>query len=119
MNEEKKEVNMQFLSLVMSLSTITLQQLGKIANPLNGKIERNLESAKATIDMLIMLRDKTKGNLAAEEERFLNNTLADLQLNYADELKKGTTETSEKRPAETAEKATADNTGKGKEEKNR
>lgn len=90
MNEEKKEVNMQFLSLVMSLSAITLQQLGKIANPLSGKIERNLESAKVTIDMLIMLRDKTKGNLAAEEERFLNTTLADFQLNYADELKKET-----------------------------
>jgi len=82
-----------FTGLVLSLSTVTLQHLGKIANLLNGKIERNLEQAKTTIDLLTMLKEKTKGNLTEKEERFLNSILADLQLNYVDELKKGDAKT--------------------------
>jgi hypothetical protein len=73
-----------FLELVMMLSTSALQQLGKIINPMTGKTEIHLEAAQATIDMVVMLEAKSKGNLDAEEARFLKNTLAALQMNYVE-----------------------------------
>jgi hypothetical protein len=38
--------------------------------------------------MLIMLRDKTKGNLTKKEEEMLSSTISNLQINYADETAK-------------------------------
>lgn len=77
-----------FLALVTSFSYACWQQLGKIASPITGKIERNLEQAKYSIDLLIMLREKTRGNLTKEEENAINEMIANLQMNYVDELKK-------------------------------
>lgn len=77
-----------FIGLVTSLYIACWQQLGKIANPITGKIEKSLEQAKYTIDMLVMLRDKTKGNLSKEEEKAIGEAIANLQLNYVDELNK-------------------------------
>ncbi|HCJ66410.1 MAG TPA: DUF1844 domain-containing protein [Elusimicrobia bacterium] len=105
-----EESNSYFTGLIFSLSTLVLQQLGKIANPLSSKIERNLEQAKTTIDMLLMLKEKTKGNLTEKEEKILNNILADLQLNYVDEVKKGTAENAEKKSTDSAE-TKKENTG--------
>jgi len=85
---EEPKLNMYFMSLVLSLSQAAMQQMGKITNPLTGKIERNLGQAKVTIDMLEMLKEKTRGNLVKEEERLISDTLATLQLNYVDEMKK-------------------------------
>ena len=73
-----------FLQFVLMLSSSTMQQLGKLMNPLTGKTEINLEAAQSTIDLLIMLDAKTRGNLDREEERFLKNTLATLQMNYVE-----------------------------------
>jgi hypothetical protein len=70
------------------LASACWQQLGKVPNPLSGKIERQIDHAKLTIDMLIMLKEKTAGNLTEEEEKILLTTLSDLELNYADESKK-------------------------------
>lgn len=64
------------------------QSLGKIANPLTGKIEKNLEIAKQVIDILETLKEKTKGNLTDEENRFLISAITDLQLNYVEEVSK-------------------------------
>jgi len=101
--EKKEKDSSYFTGLVLSLSTLALQYLGKIANPLSGKVERDLEQAKTTIDMLLMLKEKTKDNLTEKEEKFLNNILADLQLNYVDELKKGAAENAEKKSTDSAE----------------
>ncbi|HOL22964.1 MAG TPA: DUF1844 domain-containing protein [bacterium] len=64
------------------------QAMGKVANPLTGKIEKNLELARQIIDIMEMLQEKTKGNLTKDEERILTATIAELQLNYVDELEK-------------------------------
>jgi len=89
---EEPKLNMLFMSLVVSLSQTAMQNMGKIVNPLTGKIERNLEQARITIDMVEMLKEKTKGNLAKEEEKLISDSLATLQLNYVDEIKKETKE---------------------------
>jgi polyhydroxyalkanoate synthesis regulator phasin len=73
-----------FMQLAMMLSTSAMQQLGKLMNPMTGKTEINLEAAQSTIDILVMLEAKTRGNLDREEERFIKNSLATLQLNYVE-----------------------------------
>jgi len=94
---EEPKLNMLFMSLVLSLSQAAMQHMGKVINPLTGKIDRNLEQAKVTVDMLEMLKEKTKGNLVKDEEKLINETLATLQLNYVDEAKKGEKEKKEEK----------------------
>lgn len=77
----------RFLALISGLSSGAMQHLGKVINPLTGKIERDLQAAKGTIDLLRMLREKTKGNLTDREKRALDALLSSLQLNYLDEVK--------------------------------
>lgn len=85
---EPKKVDPHFLSLLMMLASMAWQHLGKIPNPMTGKSECELQHAQISIDMVAMLRGKTKGNLTPDEEKFLDSTLADLQINYADEVEK-------------------------------
>jgi len=87
MAEEK--INL-FLALVTSLASTCWMQLGKVPNPVSNKIEKDLENAKFTIELLRTLKEKTKGNLTEEEERLLLSVITDLELNYADEVKKET-----------------------------
>jgi len=88
MEEKKLNLNPHFISLVMMLSSAAWQQLGKAPNPVTGRVEREVASAQVTIDLLLMLKEKTRGNLKAEEEKLLGNVISDLQLNYADEVNK-------------------------------
>ena len=85
--EEKEEFDAMFMQLIISLQSSAWMLLGKVANPVTGKVEKNLEAAKATIDMLMMLQAKTKGNLTKVEEDYLSNTVNQLQLNYVEESK--------------------------------
>lgn len=75
------------LQLILSLETAAMQQMGKLQNPFTGKIERDLELAKNSIDMLGMIERKTEGNLASEEKSMIERALYQLRMNYIDELK--------------------------------
>jgi hypothetical protein len=77
-----------FLQMVLTLQTSAMQHLGKIASPFTGNVERDLLSAKTAIDMLVMLQDKTRGNLNETEVKILNHVVYELQMNYVDEAKK-------------------------------
>ena len=74
------EVN--FNSLIFSLSSSALINLGEIADPVSGQKQKDLPLAKHSIDTIAMLKDKTKGNLDPEEQRFLDTILADLRWRY-------------------------------------
>jgi hypothetical protein len=75
-----------FQHLVAMFQTLALQQLGKLTNPITGKLERDLHQARITIDMLQMLKEKTAGNLEHSEQVLLDRALLDLQMNYVDEV---------------------------------
>lgn len=77
----------RFLALISGLASNAMQHLGKVMNPLTGQVEKNLGLAQETIDLLRMLREKTKGNLTDREKRSLDALLSSLQLNYVDEAK--------------------------------
>ncbi|MBN2226311.1 MAG: DUF1844 domain-containing protein [candidate division Zixibacteria bacterium] len=88
MTDTEKHIDMHFFTLVSSLQMAAWQQMGKIASPISGKVERNLDQARASIDMLNMIFEKTKGNLSGEEDKLLLQILYDLRMNYLDETQK-------------------------------
>ena len=64
--------------------------MGKLKNPVSDKVERDLEQAKQSIDMLEMIRDKTRNNLSTEMSGTLDHVLTELRLNFVDESNKQT-----------------------------
>lgn len=102
-NDEKiqpGEVDLRFLTLVMSLATAAWSQLGKIPHPSTQKIEKDIEQAHMSIDFLRMLLEKTKGNLKPKENELLANTVADLEMNFAEEVSKADSEEAGKKGPE-------------------
>jgi len=87
---------MNFSILVSIFEASGWQALGKIPNPVTGKTELNLPAAENTIEILILLREKSKGNLTPDEEKYLSAAIANLQLNYAAEKEKPQTGATEK-----------------------
>lgn len=77
-----------FVQLISSLHGAALMHMGKIKNPATDKLERHLVQAEVTIEMLDMLKEKTKGNLTPEEEKFFSTVISELKLNYVDEKSK-------------------------------
>jgi hypothetical protein len=77
-----------FLGLVASLQASAWVMLGKVIHPATGKVERHLEQAKETIDLLAVLETKTRGNLHPEEQRLLSQALFELRMNYVEELER-------------------------------
>ena len=73
-----------FVMLVFNFSHLTMVNLGKIANPETKETKVDLQSASYFIDSLVMLREKTKGNLSKEESDLLDDQIAMLQMNYAE-----------------------------------
>ena len=74
--------NQLFITLISSLTSQAWIQLGKIKNPVNDKIEKNLEAASMSIDMLTMIQEKTKNNLDEYESKLLEQSLNDLRMNF-------------------------------------
>jgi hypothetical protein len=71
-----------FTNFILSLSTSALIQLGEIQDPFTQKSTKNLPLAKQTIDLIGMVREKTKGNLSPDEERIIEHVLYDLRMRY-------------------------------------
>lgn len=85
-NEPLPEIN--FSTFVIGLSTQALMHLGEIGNPISGKVETDVPVAKQMIDILGMLKDKTRGNLNASEDRLMEDILFDLRMKYVEAVKK-------------------------------
>lgn len=104
-NDQKSEA--MFMQLVLTFQMAAWQQMGKIKNPMTDKVERDLNQAQFSIDILEMLRLKTEGNLNDNEKQFLNKILSELQMNYVDEMSKEQKEEAQKKE-ENEEKGSAE-----------
>ncbi len=71
-----------FSLLVMSLASSASMALGLAPEPHTGEFHKDLPMAKFNIDLILMLKEKSKGNLTEEENRFISSVLQDLQLKY-------------------------------------
>ncbi len=83
---DKEEV--AFGSFVMSLATQVLVQMGEMPSPKGMEIPVDLEAARQTIDIIAMLQRRTRGNVSAEEARFLEDLLHSLRSSYVLAVKK-------------------------------
>ncbi len=77
-----------FASFLMSLGTSVFFHLGDLPHPETGAAEKNLPLAKQTIDLLGLLREKTRNNLTPEEENIFDHLLYDLRMRYVKEITK-------------------------------
>jgi hypothetical protein len=85
---EQSFPELNFSTFVFSLGTSAMYHFGDFPDPVTKKAERNLEAAKQTIDILAILKDKTKGNLSEDEERLLESLLYELRMRYVRETVK-------------------------------
>ena len=84
-----------FSFLVFSLRTQAEMQLGLMHFGEDEKPEPELQLARHTIDLMAILLEKTRGNLAIEEQRMLENSLTELRFRFvqvSDEVAKAATQ---------------------------
>ena len=75
-------------TLILSIGSSAAMAMGLAPDPATGKTERDLGMARFNIDLLNVLREKTKNNLSPEEGKFLETILTDLQLRFVEVSKK-------------------------------
>ena len=71
-----------FINFLMSLATNAAAALGMMPHPGTGESGVDLQLAKHWIDVLRMLRERTRGNLDPREDQVFEGILADLQMQY-------------------------------------
>lgn len=79
---EGQDFELNFSTFVLSLTSSAFYHLGDIPDPMTGKKEENLPAVKQTIDILLMLQEKTKNNLDAEESKLMEQLIYELQIKY-------------------------------------
>jgi Domain of unknown function (DUF1844) len=90
------EMAQRFVEFVLMQAQNAAIMLGQIPHPHTGKAEINIEMARFLIDQLVMIQEKTKGNLTSDETRILNGTLSNLQLAFVEALQSGSSESVQK-----------------------
>jgi len=86
-SEDAPKRSPAFENLVRSLGQNAAMLLGGYADPRTGQPMLDLEGAREMIDMLDVLREKTRGNLAAEEDGLLLDVLGNLKLAFMEMAK--------------------------------
>jgi len=71
-----------FINFLSTLATNAAAALGAMPHPATGQRSLDLDTGKYWLDVLGMLRDKTKGNLHPQESRLLDALLGDLRMQY-------------------------------------
>lgn len=81
-NEINQNLEASFSMLIMSLASSTMLALGLTPDPQTNKTEINKPMARFNIDLLIILKEKTKNNLSNDELGLLDHILQDLQMKF-------------------------------------
>jgi hypothetical protein len=76
------DLTQRFVYFVQMQMQNVLLCLGLIDHPSAPKGEPDLQAAKMFIDQLEMIREKTRGNLTSEEDKFLTGVLSELQMAF-------------------------------------
>lgn len=89
-----------FVNFLSTLATNAAAALGAVPHPATGKRILDLDTGKYWLDVLAMIKDKTNGNLHAQEAQLLDGLLADLRMQYVTMVRA----TEEKLKAQAAQK---------------
>jgi hypothetical protein len=101
--QQKDSDSTIFMSFLSMIASNVASVLGVTPHPITGQKMVDLEAGKYWIDVLAMLKEKTKGNLDAEEESFLNELLTETRMQYVQMVRL----TEEKLKAQAAKKFSA------------
>jgi hypothetical protein len=83
LGRSSEEFQMSFDRFIASLYMTALMQLG-LLHEQGGQPRVDILGARQTIDTLVLLRDKTKGNLTPQEDTLLENSLYEVQIAYVE-----------------------------------
>jgi len=83
LGRKAEEFQMSFDRFVASIYMTALMQLGLLQEQ-GGQPRVDLLGARQSIDTLVLIRDKTKGNLTTQEENLLGNSLYEAQMAYVE-----------------------------------
>ena len=90
---DQKDIQIDFPMFLMSLASAAYCSLGVVPSPVTQKTEKNLVLAKQQINLIEILKDKTKGNLTKDEEQLMESILYQLHMAYVKSTENtGTTE---------------------------
>jgi hypothetical protein len=81
------EMAQRFIEFVMMQAQNAAFMLGQIPHPQTGKAEVNLDVAQMLIDQLVMIQEKTKGNLNSDESRILAGAISNLQIAFVEAVR--------------------------------
>lgn len=75
--------DLSFTQFVISLASSAAIHFGDVPDPSGHRLESpNLEGARQMIDILVLLEEKTKGNLTAEERQLLEQVVYELRVRF-------------------------------------
>jgi len=119
--ESKLTEQQLFDQLISSLVHSAWVYLGKIKNPINDKLEKNMDQASVQIDMLDMLFKRMTGNLSEEEDKYLGHVIRELKMNFVEKKNKPEeseySESVDNKPEDVDDKKTEVDNKDGKTEK--
>ena len=76
------KANPMLRGLIESLASQALLYMGAMRDPMTGQAHQDLNQAQTMIDMLGMIEEKTKGNLAKEEGEMLKEVLDEVRMHF-------------------------------------
>lgn len=82
--EQGAEPQLDFFNYVASLGFQAMIFLGEVPNPITNQQEKNLKQAKFLIDTLVLIREKTVGNLTKDENELINGSVYELQRRFVE-----------------------------------
>jgi len=71
-----------FSMLIMSIASSAATAMGLSPDPQSGEFSKDKNMARFNIDLLLMLKEKSKNNLTEEEQKFLDTVISDLQIKF-------------------------------------
>jgi hypothetical protein len=78
---------LSFSGFVIGLAQQVLLSLGLAPEDESGAVKKDLAHAKVVIDIIVMLREKTRGNLDEVETRLVDEMLDELRIQYVRETR--------------------------------
>jgi Domain of unknown function (DUF1844) len=82
LHEAQSAQELDFSTFVISLATSAQVGLGAVPHPETNQSVQNFPAAKQMIDILALLKEKTKGNLTEAESSLLDQVLHNLRIHY-------------------------------------
>lgn len=83
----QENTSIDFSMFIVSMASNAYCCLGLVENPITKTKEKNLSSAKQQIDLIDMLKEKTKGNLTDDENKLLEKVCFQLKSAYIEAVK--------------------------------